>query len=525
MQGHHNKQRFPSEKGFQLINVTKAFGPTRALDDISLNGRPGSVLSLFGLNGAGKSTLINILAGVIRPDSGQVITGGTIFAKSSPIAAIRAGMIEVPQELTVWPSLSVAENVVIGRWPGKNGLVSREAISDRFHSLCEIMGIDPPLGDGAADRQLITILRALNMNPTTLLLDEPTAALTEDESRLVLRMVRQAASHGTTVVLVTHKLAEAASVADEAAVLRNGRLVLTGPWRSFKQTDIVEAMVGPEAKLYGRAATRRTLDNKGSREVLTRLRGISTSHPEPLYDINLTLHAGEIIGVYGIRGSGVNALANVLGGTLRPTAGVIQICEKEYRKGFKSPRKRSDANIGFVPGDRKLGGLSMSHSIATNILFPPGADNKGPIMGLIRAKGAESDFVETLLDRLDVQPRIPELPVSALSGGNQQKVLVASRLRSAYRVVILHEPTRGVDISARARIHEAIVDLKNDQRSAIVLSSEPEELIDIADRVVILVRGAVVMQLSKSEINMRSLITAAAGDLPDNERSEGGVLQ
>jgi len=491
--------------GVDIVHVTKSFGPTRALEDISLSVPGGTVLALFGENGAGKSTLLGALAGAVSPDSGEIYVGGSRYRPRSPRDALSSGVALVAQELLPCLQLSVAENIVVGKWPnGRPYGTSRRAIVSRARELVERFGVDLPLDKAMAEvsvgeMQLVEVLRVLNRNTRVVLMDEPTAALNGRESQLVLDLVRRLAVEGVTVVLVTHRIQEALSVANEVAVLRGGHLVYQSDDSDVEPEKIVEEMLGRRlAPREGKVKSILSVEPAISFE------GWSRGGMEPLENVSFSVRQGEVVGMYGVRGSGLSTLARALAGVARLDGGITLVGSRRLQGSFRSPRERETLGVHFVPGDRARAGLALMHTTGTNLVFPLGHTQRR----LFRNKIEERRIVRRLIDSYGVVG-IPDKPVAALSGGNQQKVLMASRLGGSYRVLVVEEPTRGVDVGAREVIHNILREIGERGVAVVVISSDVDEIVELVDRALVFSHGRLTAELKADEMTVDQLLLKA----------------
>jgi len=504
--------------GIVLSEVCKRYGATVALNGISLSVGSGKVLALFGENGAGKSTLLKILAGVVRADSGRIYVYGELYSPTSPGVALSHGVALVAQELVPCPDLLVAENIVLGNWPRRRGVTDRGAITKRARELCEEFDVSLPLrkrmGEvSVGEMQLVEILRVLNRSPRVLLLDEPTSALNADEGELVLRLIRRISQSGRVVVLVTHRVQEALSVADDVAVLRGGQLVLEVPRQLTDSQQVIEHMLGRSLRPSNAVGCRST----GTDSVM-RLEEWRRGGREPLNGVSLIVPSGAIVGVYGVRGSGIGTLAACLSGQMQVDRGRTVVGSLEIERSFGSPRRREVLGVRFIPDDRARNGLALDLRVDTNLMFPKAATTRG----VFQHKVKEQSIVLDLLKRYVVVGNAKSA-IRHLSGGNQQKVLMASRLEGSYKVLVVHEPTRGVDIGAREVIHGFLREKAQEGVGILLISSDVDEMVEIADRVVVLRGGRVAGELSGSEISVDLILLFATGGASGKEQEEAAV--
>ncbi|MGH3301611.1 MAG: sugar ABC transporter ATP-binding protein [Streptosporangiaceae bacterium] len=469
----------------RLVSIGKRYSGTRALDDVSVEVAGGSVHALVGANGAGKSTLGKIVGGVIRPDDGQLFIDDRPVRYANPREARIDGIATIAQELSPIPHMSVIENVFLGIEPRRSGLVQRRTMRTQYDELVSQWGFEL---DGnakvgtlrTADKQKVEILRAVASDARVIVMDEPTSSLTSVEIKTLHRMIRTLRENGRTIVYVSHFLDEVLNLADMVTVLRSGRLVRTAPVAEETEESLVSGMFGAAAeaehfeKLQGSTAPV-VLDVSGLHR-----QGV-------LRDISLQIRAGEIVGLAGLVGSGRSELARAIAGADPIDRGRIVVDGTARR--IRSPADAMAAGMAFLPESRKDDGLFMELSVAGNTTF---ADLRtvASRFGLLR-RALERAKTMSLLNSLSVEPRVPSAKVATLSGGNQQKVLFARWLFRNPRVLILDEPTRGVDVAARAAIHRLINNLAAEGTAILLISSEIEEVLGLAHRVLVMRRGSV----------------------------------
>jgi ABC-type sugar transport system ATPase subunit len=488
-----------------LADVTKKFGGAIAANNVSLQLHAGKVLSLVGENGAGKSTLMKIIAGVQPPDTGSVLLYGEPVSFSTARQAEAAGITMIPQELDLFNELSVAENLFIGRARPRTriGGIDYLAMAKQTREIfAELqLDIDPGVAVGslrAAARQLVAIARALVTDTAVLILDEPTAALTDTEAQTLLTLVRQLAARGTAVVYVSHRLDEIFAISDVITVLRDGSVIDSLPPAELDETRLVKLMVGRDVNhLYTRS-------RREPGEVV--LSTSSLSRTGDFSDINLTVRAGEILGISGLIGAGRTEFAHALVGVTRPTGGTFELLRQQRK--FSSPREAMDAGIGYVPEERRSEGLVLEFSVGENITYSSlPAISRG---GLVNVR-AERSIVKTQVKALGIKARRPSTSVSLLSGGNQQKVVLAKALVTRPKLLILDEPTRGVDVGAKAEIYALIDDLAKQGTAIILISSELPEVLSMSDRVAVMRQGRVVVEFTHEQATAELIGAAQAG--------------
>ena len=484
--------------------VGKSYSGVSVLRGIDLDIAPGEVHSLVGENGAGKSTLLKILGGAIRADEGTLSFDGDQVALGSPRDAIAHGISLISQEGALVPALSVLDNVFLARWSHRAGLLRRRADRRRFDELIELTGfhVDPgarvdglPIGT----QQQVEILRSLARGARVLALDEPTAVLAEHEKANLLALIRRLAAGGTTVLLVSHFLDEVLSVADRITVLRDGELVITGDAADQTPGSLVRHMVGRELEvLYPEPAP-----VPADAPVRLSARGL---HGGIVSDVDLEVRAGEVLGIAGLVGSGRTETLRLLFGADPAEAGVVSVDGQELTR--LTPRRAMDAGIALVPESRKEQGLVMVRSVRENIaLASLGSRRAGPFVRV----AAERSAVAEVSRSVDVRAARSDAAIETLSGGNQQKALFAKWLSRSPKILLIDEPTRGVDVAAKSQIHHLITELAADGMAVVCVSSEIEELLALSHRVLVLRHGRPVGTFSRG-VDREVVISAAFGD-------------
>ncbi|WP_327049405.1 sugar ABC transporter ATP-binding protein [Microbispora sp. NBC_01189] len=475
-----------------MTGIGKSFLGVRVLGGVDLEVSAGEVHAVVGENGAGKSTLMKILAGVHAPDEGTIEIDGRSVAFGHPVEAQRAGVAIIYQELTLLPERTVAENVFLGREPVRRGLVDRAAMETATGELLKSLG-EESFGPrdlvrrlSVARQQVVEIAKALSLNARIVVMDEPTAPLADHEVELLYTLVRRLTARGIAVLYVSHRLREIFDLADRITVLKDGARVTTTEASSLDTAGLVRLMVGRELDSY---YPPRAADPPG--DVLLSVRGGGNAR---LHDIDLDLRAGEIVGVAGLQGSGRTELAKALFGAEPFTTG-----EMTPRRP-RSVREAIAAGIGLVTEDRKAEGLLLNQRVRDNALL------------VARATGAPQPRtgVERLLERVRLSPPRPAQEVKLLSGGNQQKVVLAKWMTVAPRVLLFDEPTRGVDVGAKAAIHDLMRELARDGTAVLMISSELPELIGMSDRIVVLRDGRLAGELPAGSTEEAVMSLAAA---------------
>ncbi|RLP25362.1 sugar ABC transporter ATP-binding protein [Mesorhizobium sp. YM1C-6-2] len=499
--------------------VTKHFAGVTALNDVSLDVRRGEILGLLGENGAGKSTLLKILSGVQPPSSGRILFDGAEFKPASPEESKRAGIVTIYQELSLVPTLTVAENIFIGRAPtGPLGLVNWKKMVEDSRQIIGRVGltIDPrtPVSVlSVAEQQLVEIARALSLESRLIIMDEPTSALTESEVQRLLAIMDRLRKDGVAIMFVTHRLEEASFICDRMTVLRDGRLAGHLDRENGEPVQIpkiIERMVGRAAsELYARPHKREVPD-----EVRLSVRGLRTvrdpeaPHAIVLEGVDLDLKAGEILGVAGLVGSGRTELARAIFGADRIAAGTITLDGKPIAP--QSPADAIRLGIGLVPEDRKHQAIFAALGILTNFSVAAlGRFSNG--FGFM-AERREREALSNYKKMLSIRMASPEQAMEGLSGGNQQKVVLARWLARDPKVLIVDEPTRGVDVGAKAEVHQILVQLAERGIAILMISSELPEVLAVSDRIVTMRRGRITGEMPAIEATEERLMELMALD-------------
>ena len=501
----------------ELRDVSKSFGGTRALEGVSLSIGRGSIHALVGENGAGKSTLGKIIAGVHSPDTGQVRLNGEPVRFHSPRDAITRKVIMIAQELSIVPSLSVAENVFLGVEPRTAGFTGRRELRRRYAELARSAGFDDLPGDASAgrlrpaDQQRVEILRALSRNAELIVMDEPTAALSRPDVEALHAVVRQLAAGGTTVVLVSHFLTEVLQLADMVTILRDGHLVQTAPAAGQTVDTLLSAMLG--RPLDATFPARHPAPPDGP--VVLSVRDL---HAPGIQNVTFQLRAGEILGLAGLVGAGRSELARAIFSANKVSSGSVTVARtadpaSPVAGGMVrlsgDPHAAMRAGVVMIPESRKDQGLLLGRPVTENVSVASLAQVAAA--GFVRA-GQERRTVRGMLQRVDVRGGAGlAAPASALSGGNQQKLLFARSLLRDPTVLIADEPTRGVDVGAKRAIYELLASLARTGVGVLVISSDIEEVLGLAHRVLVMRGGQVVAELAGDAATEAAILSAAFG--------------
>ncbi|MFF3291171.1 sugar ABC transporter ATP-binding protein [Streptomyces sp. NPDC003023] len=486
-----------------MQGVSKSFLGVRVLHDVELDLEPGEVHALVGENGAGKSTLMKILAGEHVPDSGTITIDGRARSFTHPAQAQAAGIGIIHQEFALLPHRTVAENVFLGREPVRRGLVDRRAMERRTAELLEGIdetGITPRtlVRDlSVARRQTVEIAKALAGDARVLVMDEPTAPLADHEVELLTALVRRLTARGLGILYISHRLPEVFDLSQRITVLKDGRRVTTLRTADTDADQVVRAMVGRELTAYYPPRAR---PEEIGAEKLTVTGGGSTR----ISGIDLTLRAGEVVGVAGLQGSGRTSLARALFGAAPFTRGTMTVGGRALRP--RRPREAIRAGIALVTEDRKTEGLALHQSVRDNALLVTRAVS-------MRGRPPADRGISTLLERVRLRARGEDQQVMYLSGGNQQKVVIAKWLAARPQVLLFDEPTRGVDVGAKAAIHTLVRELAREGLAVLIISSELPELIGMSDRIVVMAEGRLVGELPAGATE-ESIMRLATGGRP-----------
>ena len=484
-----------------LRDASKAFGAIHALESVSIELHAGEAHALVGENGAGKSTLVKILAGVHLPDRGALLLDGARVVLRSPAEARDAGIAIIHQEPVQFPDLTIAENIFTGRQPLRRGrVIDRKAMDDEATALFRRLGV--PLeperiarGLSIAEQQIVEIAKALSLRARVIVMDEPTAALSAVEVERLFRVVDTLRNDGVAVLFISHRLEEVFGLCQRVTVLRDGKLVMSSPLAGLSAGDLVRAMVGreledhvPQEKSVG--------DPVLVVERLTR-EGV-------FVDISFEVRAGEIVALAGLVGAGRSEVASAIFGIDRFDAGRVTVNGKELRRG--SPTGAMALGVGLVPEDRRQQGLVMEQSIARNVTLA--SLRRLSRIGLV-ASASERRFARDWTARLQVKYGRLSDPMTSLSGGNQQKVVLAKWLGRRPAVLIVDEPTRGIDVGTKAEVHRLLEQLANEGVAILVISSELPEVLRLANRILVMREGRLVAEIDHADATEERIVAAA----------------
>ncbi len=494
-----------------LDKITKIFPGVKALDGVQLDLYAGEVTALIGENGAGKSTVVKTLTGIYQPDGGDILLNGKSIRFATPQDASDAGVTAIHQETVLFDELTVAENVFIGHAPkAKFGLIDTKAAYDKTTEILNSIGAKIDAGVklkdlGIASRHLVAIARALSVEAQVVIMDEPTAALSQTEIEELYELVDTLKAQGKAILFISHKFDEIFRIADRFTVFRDGQFVGAGKMADVAESDLVQMMVG--------RAVEQLFPKRHAEIGEDVLKVTGYSHPTEFENINFTLRKGEILGFYGLVGAGRSEFMQSLIGITKPSAGTVEIGGDSIT--MRSPADSIEAGIVYVPEDRGRQGAILDMPIFQNVTLP--SLNKTSRDGFIRL-AEEFALARKYTERLDLRAASLDTHVVALSGGNQQKVVIAKWLATQPRVIILDEPTKGIDIGSKAAVHDFMSELAGEGLSVIMVSSEIPEILGMSDRVIVMREGRMVAELEGDEMTPETLVRHAVGI-----RNEGDV--
>jgi ribose transport system ATP-binding protein len=489
-----------------MERITKSYGEVKALVGADFAADRGEIHALLGENGAGKSTLVRVLSRVVREDSGSVMLFGAPFVIRAPRQAIDAGIGTVYQELSLVPAFSVAENIFFGSTPlGPLGTLPNRVLNAKARDVLEsfgVSGIDPRSeagGLGVSEQQVVEIVKVLARNPRVVVLDEPTAGLSEDRVEWLLGLMRRMANEQKIVIFISHRMNEVRSVADRVTVFRNGASVGVRMMKETSSDELVSLMLGREVTDYFPKK-----EGHVRPEVILETRGLAVA--SQLSDINLTLHEGEVLGLGGLVGQGQTPLFLSLFGIIRSVGSIFV---RGRRRAIRNPRAAIANGIALIPEDKSTQGLVMSMAIRENITLP--------ILGSVKKNGfisrrRERDVVAELMNVLKIKAQTMESRVGTLSGGNQQKVVIAKLMSTSPRVLLMYDPTRGVDVGTKTEIFHLVRDLARDGHGVLLYSTTTDELVHVCDRVLVMYDGKITAELDGERLTKENIVRASLGE-------------
>jgi len=507
-----------------MDGISKRYGGVRALESASLSVSAGRIHAILGENGAGKSTLIKVMAGVVAPDEGTMTLDGRPVSFESPAAANKAGIVCVFQELSLVPDLSVADNILISEPPTRFGMIDRGAqrrIAEEALARAGAADIHPsalvkdlPL----SRRQMVEIAKALARKPRILILDEATSALTAADVAKVFAVLKRLRAEGMALLYISHRMNEIAELADECSVFRNGRHVATYDAGTKSDNEVVELMIGRE---YSHVFPAKPQRPDVPAKPLLECRGLSWT--DRLNDVSLKIAPGEVVGLGGLDGQGQRELLLAFFGVLRGLKGEILVDGKPVRIDSPAAAREEDIGMALIPEDRKTEGLMLPMTVRENLSF---ASLDRLTRGGIIDRAAEETQIDRMVRLLAIKTAGLDIAVGSLSGGNQQKVVIAKWLMRGPRIILLNDPTRGIDVGTKQEIYQLLRQLSDAGAAILFYSTDYDELIGCCDRVLVLYDGAVKRELVGDDINEHALIASAlniadAGGQPAGEAAHG----
>lgn len=509
-----------AEPLIRVENIAKSYVGVRALDGVTIDIAPGEIHALCGENGAGKSTLIKVLAGSVNPDAGRVLVNGQVLATGSVRASEAAGIAVIHQESVAFPHLSAQDNIFVGREPRIMGglLLDRKKMLAETRALLARLGeenIDPhkPVGElPMAQRQMVGMARALSHKCRLLIMDEPTASLSTRETEVLFRIIRQLKAEGVSILYVSHRLEEIFLLSDRVTVFRDGKHVGTRPTREINQEELIKMMVGREL-LQVEGAVKAEGEAAGG-EVLLDVRGLSRAGV--FRDISFQVRRGEIVGMAGLVGAGRSEVAQAIFGADRADSGAVRVAGQDLRNG--SIQSALDAGVALVPEDRQHVGLVLPMPVSANLSMAvlPSLTTAGLV-----SAAREEALSQKLIADLRVKTPFSWVAAQTLSGGNQQKLVIGKWLATNPKVLILDEPTRGVDVGAKAEIYKLIRNLAAQNMAVLIISSDLPEVLLLSDRILVMRAGRIAGELHRHEATQEKILALAmpVGDATVTERA------
>jgi len=490
-----------TETLLKMDNISKSFSGVQVLNRVKLELAAGEVLGLLGENGAGKSTLMKILGGIVKKDSGDIWISGKIVDIDNPVAAAQQGISIIHQELVLVPELTVAENVFLGRLP--RGFIRWNEVYRKAQDLFDELGIDinpkTPVGElPIASQQMVEIARAISKNAKIIVMDEPTSSLTEKETNILFGMIEKLKQRKVGIIYISHRLEEIFSICDRITVLRDGEFVGNKARSEVTEDDVVRMMVGRDLSSFY------VKEDHDMGKVALQVKGLTKTGV--FKDISFEVKEGEVLGISGLLGAGRSEVARALVGIDRFDSGEIQLFGKTLK--IRKPIDAVEAGIVYIPEDRKKQGLFLQRSVAENLTVPI---IKSLSKFNIISKKREYQVVNGLLEKFAIRTSNPKIAIRNLSGGNQQKVLLSRWLKSPPKVLILDEPTRGVDVGAKAEIYTFINDLAKRGMAIILISSDLPEVLTMSDRILVMREGTISGEVLRDEASEEVIMGYATG--------------
>jgi len=493
-------------------HVSKHFGGVKALTDVHLEFGKGEIVGLVGSNGAGKSTLLNVIWGAFAPDSGSLFVDGKEVRRITPEKAHSRGISIIFQHRRLMPYMTIAENIFIDKMPKKAGMIDYRRMHKDATDLLEMLELDIDsrrlvVELTAEEKQLVEIVKACSRDPKILLMDEPTTALRQHEVETLFGIMRNLKAKGCSVVFISHRLKEVIEICDRIAIIRDGRNVIEGPKEEFTADNIVDYMSGKPHQSDREKQVAVSEDTTGKREpqpgVLLSVRDLGMTN---VHGVSFALRKGEILGFAGLGGSGIDDIFDALFGLQRVQAGEIQIDGETTRR--KNPRQAIAHGIGFVPEDRQLCGEFLGLTVRDNICIPNG--QRSLLFSCIKRKD-ETVASENYVDRLSIKTESVQIPIGNLSGGNQQKAVIAKWLHANSRILLMSEPTAGIDVAAKAEVNQFIKEIASEGKGILYTSSYISELMEVADRIIVIYKGKIFKEFPRDEYDHNRIYLAING--------------
>jgi ABC-type sugar transport system ATPase subunit len=487
-------------------NIKKHFGGVFAVDDVSLAVSPGEIHALVGENGAGKSTLMRVLSGILVPTAGEVLVAGENIEGAGARAALEAGIALVHQELSLVPEMTVAENISLGFTPTNSGLIDKRELKKVAREALDEINVrvdldEPVVRLSVALRQFVEIARAIARKPRVLILDEPTATLTPAETDYLLDMLKRLAASGMAIIYISHRIPEIFAICDSVTVMRDGKHVASVSISEITPSDLVDMMVGRELKAVMQ-------EDRAAAEfgaVVLSARGVEA---DGVNGVDLEVRAGQIVGLGGLVGAGRTEFIRAMIGADLRTAGEVTILSDGETKRVNSYRKAVVDGIAYIPEERRTDGLALSMTVSDNITLP---NRQALSNNYVLLPRKISKFAKDLADAVGLRPPEVERDVGDFSGGNQQKVVLAKWLGRKPKAIILDEPTRGVDVGAKAEIHRLVRALAEEGAAVLVVSSDLPELLELSDVIHVVRDGRIVGTLTSDVADEKSVMALASG--------------
>ncbi|WP_417270709.1 sugar ABC transporter ATP-binding protein [Celeribacter sp.] len=490
----------------EVVDLHKNFGGVKALSGVSLTARPGRVLAVIGENGAGKSTIIKCLTGIHRPTSGDICLDGKPHAFKSPLDAVSAGISAIHQEPSMFDDLTVAENICAGAIPrGFGGFVNWSKMKHRAIEVLDRIGSDISPSTSlkslsVAEQHMVSLAKALAADARVILFDEPTAALSQTEIQHLYTIIDALKAEGKIILFISHKFDEIFRICDDYVVLRDGTQAGHGEISDTSEDELIKMMVGRSVSdIYPKAQA-------DIGDVVLEASGLS--HPTEFSDVSFQVRRGEILGFYGLVGAGRTEVMEAIFGLKTLSRGTLRLNGKEVT--IDTPRQAMDAGLAYVPEDRQHHGAILPFSITANMSLP---QLEKVSRGTFLNAEAETALVESFANKVHIRARDWDQNVSELSGGNQQKVVIGKWLATQPRVIILDEPTKGIDVGSKSAVHETIGTLVQAGLAVVIVSSELEEVLGISDRIITMARGRVVTEFDRPSFSGETIVAAASGNM------------